>query len=387
MTATTLGKQQRQRQPSGPPATAGFTLSRENNFNLLRFLLASVVILSHAPEIVDGNADRELLFRAFGTLTFGAFAVDGFFLLSGYLILLSWLNKPAWGPYLRRRIFRIYPGFLMACLLCVAVVGPLGARSVRDYVSGFDLVRFVPSLGLLKLVGYPAVFDGQPFPDLNGSLWTIAYEFRCYLAVPLLCILGFARQRWLWLGLSAVMLGLSTQPELVGKISLGPATALVGEPVEIVRLAAFFLSGGCFLLFRDKIRYTPLLAGLAAVGWFAAMFFPATANIGMAIGLGYVLFFIGFARVPAIAAFGRLPDVSYGVYLYAWPIKKLILWYWPGLSPWLVFALAWPLSIVAGYLSFRFIERPFMGRDLPRLVQAPIDLVTARRRATAAAGR
>jgi peptidoglycan/LPS O-acetylase OafA/YrhL len=366
----------------------GFSLARDNNLNLLRFLLASLVILSHAPELVDGDASRELLARAFGTLTFGAFAVDGFFLLSGYLILLSWLNNPSWGIYLRRRVFRIYPGFLVACLLCVAVVGPLGVSSVRDYATGFDLVRFVPSLAMLKLTGYPAVFEGQNFPDLNGSLWTIAYEFRCYLAVPVLCILGFARRRLLWLGVSAVMLALSTQPELVGKVDLGPLTALLGEPVEIVRLAAFFLCGGCFLLFRDKIRYTPVLVAAAAAGWFVAMFFPATANIGMAVGLGYVLFAIGFARIPAIAGFGRLPDVSYGVYLYAWPIKKLLLLYWPTMSPWLLFFLAWPASVLAGYLSYRIVERPFMGRELPRWIQGPLDALSrsSRRRAEAAAG-
>lgn len=74
---------------------------RTNNFNLLRLIFAVLVLLAHSPEIVDGNRDRELLTMLGGILSFGELAVDGFFLLSGYLIMQSWNNHPHALPFLK----------------------------------------------------------------------------------------------------------------------------------------------------------------------------------------------------------------------------------------------------------------------------------------------
>lgn len=116
----------------------------DNGFGLMRLVFATLVLVSHGPELLDGNRGREILTQVFGGLSFGEFAVDGFFVISGALITASWMNAASARDYLWRRITRIYPGFLAAIAaiaVSVLVVAPLGGGGlarVRDPLSDSD---------------------------------------------------------------------------------------------------------------------------------------------------------------------------------------------------------------------------------------------------------
>ena len=91
---------------------------KENNFGALRLGFASMVILAHSPEILDGNRSRELVTRIFGsTESFGSLGVDGFFIISGFLVTRSWLSCDGVADYARRQILRIFPGFAVASMV------------------------------------------------------------------------------------------------------------------------------------------------------------------------------------------------------------------------------------------------------------------------------
>ena len=80
--------------------------SHENNFGFLRLFFAYIVILSHSPELVITNPSKDLLYALTGSITFGWLAVDGFFLISGYLICQSYENSKKISSYILKRIFR-----------------------------------------------------------------------------------------------------------------------------------------------------------------------------------------------------------------------------------------------------------------------------------------
>src|SRR3982074_3309146 len=116
MQRTELTKQKKE---LGVPTPIGMqitesTTRQANNFGFLRLLFATLVILAHSPELVDGNRSREILTRIFGTMPLGEVAVDGFFLISGYLILQSLVNSKSYFEYLSKRVLRIYPGYIVA---------------------------------------------------------------------------------------------------------------------------------------------------------------------------------------------------------------------------------------------------------------------------------
>lgn len=333
------------------------TAARENNFNFLRLFFALLVILSHSTLLLDGNEDRELLTRLVGFTSFGQMAVEGFFLLSGYLIVQSWMQSPDMWSFLKKRILRIYPGFIMAALLCAFVVGPLGADP-RQYFEKFWYGGFFRSVALLRIPVVPEVFQGRPFPIINGSVWTIAFEFICYIGVLAYGSLGFFRHKAMWLFLTIAVYATI----LLYTFSFPPLKFLhsISWAEPLLRLPAFFLIGGCFFLYRGRIRYKSAIALASAA---AILFFVAVLKIHyliFALAGAYLLFYLAFLPIGFLKGYSNLPDVSYGTYLYGWPVQKLLLWYFPITSPWLLFFLAVALSLLLGAASWYAVEKPFM---------------------------
>lgn len=339
------------------------TLSRNNNFNLLRLLLAMLVILSHSPELVDGNRHREILTRLFGTVSFGELAVDGFFLLSGFLIVQSWHHNPNFLAFLKKRILRIYPAFIVASLVSAFVVGPLGSNPTQ-YFTQFNLLQFIKGVTLLHVPIIPPVFEGQPYPYVNNAMWTIKYEFLCYLFVALSGIFGIFKNRLLCLILFGITLSLSIISGTINYISFNELAFSLTNLASSMLLLAFFCAGGCFYLFNDRIRYKTNGVYLAVAILFLCLFSLKIAQFALATFGAYVLFWFAFSQFYFLERFRTYSDISYGVYLYGWPSQKLLLWYFPSLSPWLLFLLACISSCICGFLSWHLIEHPFL--DLKR---------------------
>lgn len=341
---------------------AGVSNARNNNFNFLRLLFASLVLLSHGPEITDGNRSRELLTRVFHTLSFGEVAVNCFFMLSGYLIVQSWQQTPDVWQFAKKRVRRIYPGFLFAFLLCVLVIAPFVTPSAGAYYAHLSF-RAVVSMGLqLKDPTVPMVFPGTHYPVLNGSMWSIAYEARCYVIVALIGLIGLRWQKSIWLACLLGTLLLLPFNEQLSRVDFFGRTHLIIATHEFLRLLAFFSAGACFYLFRNIITLKGSWAAGAAVVLLVLLFQPQLASVGLATAGGYLLFWVAFASIPLLASFKRFDDVSYGIYLYGWPMQKLLNWYFPTVSVWLLIPIALVLAIGAGYASWHLIEAPFLKK-------------------------
>ncbi|MCJ2135999.1 acyltransferase [Methylobacterium sp. J-026] len=332
---------------------AGGRGDRANNFGSLRLLFAVLVILAHAPELVDGDRSRELLTRVFGTLSLGEVAVDGFFLVSGYLITASYRAKRSFPDYLMRRVLRIYPAFVVASLLCIAVVAPLAGGDLAAASPPETLVR----LALLLMPMVPGAFATLPYPLLDGSMWTIPCEFGCYLLLGLVGTARALRRRGRYLALLAGLGGLLVLRRVF--LPIGQPGDGLGALSEMIRLTFVFACGGGFQLFADRIAYTGRGAALAALLLLPLMFSPPLAEPAFAILGGYLIFWFAFAVRPnALSRATAQVDPSYGLYLYAWPIQNLLVARVPGISPWTEAALALAAAIPLGLLSWYLVERP-----------------------------
>lgn len=137
----------------------------------------------------------------------GGLAVDLFFVISGFLILRSWEQSQGLKDFLLKRFLRIYPAFLVATLFCGLMFGPLGSPDPAGYFSNFKTLLFVRQVLLLGVLAVPDTLPGVAFPNLlNGSLWTIKYEFLCYLILGFAGFLNVLRFRWFLLSFFLIAL-------------------------------------------------------------------------------------------------------------------------------------------------------------------------------------
>jgi peptidoglycan/LPS O-acetylase OafA/YrhL len=333
----------------------------ENNFGFLRIFFAILVILSHSPELVDGNRSREILTNIFETISFGEFAVDGFFLVSGYLITNSWERSRSASSYLVKRVLRIYPGFIVAFLISLLIVGSISGGDVASLAGRPGLEQFIRML-FLRGPQMQGAFGGLPHPQLNSPMWTIAYEFRCYLLTMAFGALGVIQCRLAYLGLTVTLLiGMLIAPHVDFAIPQS-ALLILGSPGDDLRFLSIFCCGGVFYLYRDRIYYNNNIAIIAILVGGFLLFIPRLAQPGLAVFGGYTLFWFSFhARAKFLNQLDNKIDLSYGIYLYAWPVQNLIIWQFRGISPWFLFALSTIITALAAMASWFMVERPFLN--------------------------
>jgi peptidoglycan/LPS O-acetylase OafA/YrhL len=344
---------------------------RRNNFDFLRLVLAVTVIYSHSFLISHGPTALDTFeLLTHGQINGGFLAVNCFFAISGFLIAYSWSTAPGFRRYLIRRGRRILPGYFAAMIACALLVAPLAARPWRSVFLPHWLTHVLENTVLLK--AYPSspwLFATNPSPTIvNGSMWTIEFEFCCYLLLGLAGVIGLLRGRWASLLIfGAIMSWYALQQfnvldaihwGLVQRIDDAGEHLFGGNQYQWPRLLANFWAGVCFYSWRTRIPRSKTLAAVALVAMVLGIVVSKEAVV-LPIAATYLLFFIAYEPALRLQNFGRRGDFSYGTYLYAYPIQQLIILAFPGLGTMAVFALSTPAAVIAGALSWYGIEQHF----------------------------
>lgn len=336
-----------------------------NNFDFLRLNLALLVIVSHSWLLIGRNPSDPMMLATRGQMDSGAVAVNAFFIISGFLIAQSWTRSSGWRDFLARRVLRIYPGFLTAAAMSALVFAPLIEPDARAYWLDFDWPRFL--FGLLELrMRTPGTVV------VNGSLWTVRYEFLCYLGI---LALGLARvlprRRWILGGLVVALGALGVQEIFGLRVDDQRAGWMVGYFVRLSRLSSNFLAGMVFFLYRDRVVLSMRGTWLAASAFAAMAVQPWVRVLPAAFPVvgGYLVLAIAYLPVRWMHDWARRCDLSYGIYLYGYPIQQVMIqilggWLATGpssLSPVVVFAASVPPVVLAAAASWWLVESPTMG--------------------------
>lgn len=327
---------------------------RQDNFLLLRFLAASLVIYGHGAAITGGKGLPELFTWLGWGMYSGDIAVNIFFAVSGFMIAGSYLRREHIVDFLWARILRIYPAFIFCLVISAFVIGPLyTSLPLTTYFADHDVVKYVTlNLHLKTTMAWdlPGVFATNPSrTTVNGAIWTLPAEFRMYLWVGLLGLLGILKRRWICvLVLMALFVRGIVQPENILWVPYS----------GFLRLAGYFLLGTFCYVNRTAIPVGwAYVAGLALVAWALR----STPVYPYAFAIALVEFAFTFAYCTPWYGFNRFGDYSYGIYLWGFPMQQIIAHHHPGLSPIENALCAFVLALGSAIISWHFIEKPALS--------------------------
>jgi len=350
--------------------------AQANNFDFIRLALAVLVIYSHSFPLGLGSEQTEP-FHVWtnGQMTGGAVAVDLFFIMSGFLITASAERSRTVLGYLKKRVARIYPAFVVSAMLTASIVVPLSSASIVGSSWWMKLGDFVLQTLRLREFDYTGAFTSNPYPAaINGSVWSIQFEFWCYIGVALLMSFGLLRRRAWLLGLFLMSVAVSVGFQVEGWVFGGKVLGVVlSSPQLWARLLPLYLAGVIFYLYRDRIGMSGWLALVSAAMLVLAARIPYGCAALFPFAGTYLVFYLAFAPWLRLHRAGRFGDFSYGTYLYAFPIMQLLM-HGIGhtIAPLLLFVYATPLTLLAAIASWYGVERGFLrpGRRKESLEEA-----------------
>lgn len=345
-----------------------YAVGRDNNFNLIRFIAATLVLFTHSYALTGAIHDPLIVVTG---IDFGTLAVDIFFITSGFLVTGSLIKRADIKAFVRARLLRILPGLLVANLFAVLIIGAVYTTlPLLKYLGKKTLYKFIFANTTLVTTNLrwtlPGVFEDNPFKGaINGSLWTLPYEMKLYGVLLLAGLLTYTSWRLL-------------SPRRLGYLLIGAALLLVGynlynyisshEVIAGWRLAGMFISGSAIYFLKQRIIMSGWLAAvmMALLVVYAEPLLDQTFYVFYWLFLAYLTFWLAYVPGGPLRQFNKLGDYSYGIYIYAFPIQQAIVASWPDIGAQQLFFSAFPPTLLAAVLSWHYVEKRALAMKLRR---------------------
>lgn len=336
--------------------------AHHNNFDFLRFLFASLVIVTHAYALL-GHIELDPFNRISGRV-FSEIAVCGFFVISGFLIHQSLERSSTLVSFLRKRFVRIFPGLAAVLLLSVFVLGPVfSTLSPVAYFTDKDTWAYLFSnIFLLPLhKDLPGLFTHNFETAVNGSLWTLRYEVLFYLA---LCLF-FKTPLNLKKKIFPVLFILLTTTHLLLKFGyVKTPAALSSHLFFFTSLGAYFSAGMTLSLFTGSLLAYKKMLFICAAGIFtvSSLFMQQELFVFGMISFPVMVITLGYLYMPFLHFSKHTGDISYGTYIYAFPVQQAIIVLIPTITTEGMMLPSLFFSWLLGMLSWHLVEKKFLAK-------------------------
>jgi peptidoglycan/LPS O-acetylase OafA/YrhL len=332
-------------------------VQRDNSYDLLRLFGSLLVLYGHSFVLAGSAYVPGFLGSSVHTV-----GVKIFFVVSGYLITQSWLRDPHIGRYFQRRLLRILPAFVVCVFLTVFVMGPLvTSRSFAEYFSDPATYRYLSNAGFYINYYLPGFFEGNVSAAVNGSLWTLPVEMAAYIACPIVLFIP-----------NRIVVRIAVCLALVGSIYYDQAGRSVPPQDHIVfyatslyyanQLLVYFWIG-CFVSIFSLDKFINLQGALLL--FFVVLAIPPYFKIQLYLPylvIPYLTLALGNAKLSPAFTWVKKGDISYGLYLWAYPVQQIVVS--SGITnnnPIMVFLVSTFFTAILATGSWFLIERPALA--------------------------
>ena len=326
---------------------------RTNNLDFLRLVGALTVVLGHAYHLLGAGQYTP------GILGYPvqAIGVIIFFSISGYLITASWTRSRDIVSYTASRVLRIFPALVVVVVLSAYVMGPLVTTlPTGAYLTDPGTANYLRNIIMEPVYFLPGVFGDLPYPNaVNGSLWTLPAELFCYIVVPIALLVPRVARPLVVLALLVVSL-------LYARTAAPDSAILYGtRVVDAAGMWVFFAAGSLLRLGHERFAglfRTDVAVGLVALYVTVLGILPTQALEWSWLVFPYVVLTVGLASTPVLRRSARFGDLSYGIYLWAFPVQQVVVHTFGVLNMVLNLLLVSGVSAVLAFASWHLVEKP-----------------------------
>lgn len=330
---------------------------RQNNFTLMRLLAAFAVLYGHSYVLSGGLKIGEdpisnMLIPRWGE-SLPSISVDMFFVISGFLICASYVQRRNFWVFVEARLLRILPGLTVALIFCILIGACVTSEPVVAYFKSPATVGYLKTN--MFLVGgiqfeLPGVFTANPFPgSVNGSLWTLPIEVRMYFWVAVLGALSLLWRAYVFNALFLLTCLVYAQ---------APAgTFFMAADPRHAHLGLLFLLGTFFYVNRRRISlgFAGLL-GLAVLTYITRNY--SFSLFIKSVFFAYLVLLVAIHPKLNLPSIDRWGDISFGLYIYAFPVQQTLAYMMPPLRPYQMLILSSVITISLAIVSWKVVEQP-----------------------------
>lgn len=327
-----------------------------NCFNFIRCFLAFVVLIAHFF-LLAGKT--ELLKYTIDT----GLAVSAFFVISGFFSFLSFQRNPSFKAFIKKRLLRIYPPYATVVVFSIVVGLFITDLPGIEYLTDPQTLEyFVANIFFLNFLkpDLPGVFTGNALSAVNGSLWFLKVLIFLYLTVP---IVYYLLKRYNKVAVLLCIFSLSIAYKMfffhlfenTGNFFYYSMSKQFGT-----QMVYFYGGVAVFLCFNYLFKYLKILLPLSVLLYFACCHIPVM-NIFLPFAFVLIIISSGYC-LKLFNRFNKFPDLSYGIYLFHFPAIQLFVYFQNIYGYNFFFTLVFSIvtTVVASYLSFKFIEKPII---------------------------
>ena len=331
-------------------------MNKNNNFDFLRFLFALLVVISHSYPLSGSSEGSQWIYQITNSqIVLAQIGLSGFFIISGYFIFRSLERSKSIFDYFKKRFLRLFPALLVVLLLTI-LLAPLVYKSEIPFFKNNAVYTYVPNnLSLYRFQSsIKGIFDTNAYHAINGSLWTIRYEFSLYVALSLLFFFRSQKRVVVILVSFAFIAFYFLYNFYLNRLAGSTLFGLQG--IHLLNLGTFFISGSLLAALQfEKIKHKSVIFGISVLILMLSLYFNCYDSVKHLV-FPIVILLIGFIPLPFIRAFGKFGDMSYGIYIYSFPILQTLMYFFK-LKTYELLIFSVMLSIVFGYLSWHLIEK------------------------------